>query len=117
MNNKAKTIGKQHLSFTLQQAMNMSVKDADTAVEAIFSKVEKELLKGNSVSLVNIGSMKAVPKKTGQIRKAFGTDVVVKKCVNIQFSTSLTFVDNYRRTGGKGDKELQELEAFKKGLG
>jgi nucleoid DNA-binding protein len=118
MNKKVnkKTVGKQLLSFTLQQKHNLAPKDAASIIETFFETIEEQLLQGNSVNLMNIGSIVPVARQTGVKRKAFGKEIVTNKSVNLKITTSVAFSDKFERVKGKSAKSINELTAFSKAL-
>lgn len=113
---KSKTVGKQLMSFTLQQKHGLASKEADGIIMSLFDVIEKALLEGQSVSLLNIGSLKAKPKTAGLVRNAFGTEITTKRCVTVQFYTSKAFVDTFAKKGNGKSKLSSELDSFKESL-
>lgn len=101
---KKKTIGKQLLSFTIQQKHGLSASLADGIIDTIFDSIGQALIDGNSVNILNVGSLYAVTREIGKERKAFGKSITTKKGVHIRTVTSQSFVTNFERKGV--DKEL-----------
>lgn len=113
---KRKTVGKQLLSFAIQEQHGMTSTEANNVIDTLFACIEKQLLSGNAVSLLNIGTIKPQPKKAGQTRKAFGTEVVVRREVSLKISISPSFVEKFRLTKGAGAKALEDMAALSNSL-
>lgn len=115
MSNK-KTVGKQLMSFALQQKHSLTTKAADEIIETLFETIQQELLKGNSVNFLNIGSIVAIKKEIGQTRKAFGTEIKVSKGVILRCKTSNSFIQEFEKCFGKTAAQAKDLNALSAAL-